>query len=245
MLKHTYRLSTTEGDEAEHFLDFPPRSDMQNFLHLYQQGHSILLKRLFSNPDTTLIICETPIHPYVSRNRDVRIPDLMIAFEVDVRRVIEDRGYAINHHGKPPEFVMEVASPTNPDNDVGRKYQDYQSFGIPEYWRFDASGGRWYGAALAGDRLIDGIYQPIPVVHNAAEGMYWGHSQVLGVDICWQAGELLWWDPESETYLATVEDQLDALAEANREAEQERQSRLVAEERIRQLEEELRRRNGQ
>ena len=259
MLKRTYRPPTTGGNEPERFPDFPPRTDMQNFLHLHRQGHSILLKRLFGNPETTLVICETPIYLYITRSRDVRIPDLMIAFNVDAQLVIDQGGYAISHQDKPTEFVMEVASPINPRNDLARKFRDYQSFGIPEYWRFDPTNGRRYDTGLAGDRLTGGAYQPIPIQHNPGEDLYWGHSQALGIDICWQAGELLWWDPATQTYLTTVDEQLDALAEATlradeerqsrriveQQAEQERQSRLAAEDRIRQLEEELRRSRGE
>lgn len=244
MLKRTYPSPKTEEDELDRFPDFPPRSDMQNFLHLYRQGHSIFLERLFGNPDNTLVICETPVYPYISRSRDVRIPDLMIAFGVDVQRIIDEGCYAINHHGKPPEFVLEVASPSNPRNDMVRKYQDYQTFGIPEYWRFDPTGGRRYDVGLTGDQLVDGSYQSIPIQHNPEEDLYWGRSQVLGVDICWQAGELLWWDPAAQVFLTTVEEQLDALIAANERAEEERQLRVAAEARIRQLEEEWRQRGG-
>ncbi len=273
MLKQTRRTPTTAGDELERFLDYPPRMDMQNFLHLYSQGHTIILERFLGHLETTLIICETPIYPYVSRNQNVRIPDLMIAFDVDAQRVIDEGGYAINHHGKPPELVLEVASPSNPQNDLVRKRQDYQAFGIPEYWRFDPTGGQRYDVGLAGERLVNGVYQSVFIHHDREDDLYWGRSAMLGLDICWQSGRLLWWDPAAERYLGTVQEWLDAgqaagwraeqegqarqAAEeraeqegqarqaAEERAEQERQARQAAEERAEQLEAELRRRNDE
>ena len=41
--------------------------------------------------------------------------------------------------------------------------QNYAGFGIPEYWRFDPTGGDRYGAAIAGDRLVGGIYQAVDI----------------------------------------------------------------------------------
>ena len=86
--------------------------------------------------------------------------------------------------GKPPDFVLEVASPTTARNDYTDKRLDYASFGIPEYWRFDATGGRWYDAALAGDRLVEGAYQPI-TIHRSAASHLWGHSAALNLTVCW------------------------------------------------------------
>ena len=35
---------------------------------------------------------------------------------------------------------------------------------LPEYWRFDPSGGQYHGTHLAADRLVEGVYQPIDIV---------------------------------------------------------------------------------
>ena len=39
----------------------------------------------------------------------------------------------------------------------------YAALGIPEYWRFDET-GNYHGVRLAGDRLVNGQYQPIDIV---------------------------------------------------------------------------------
>ena len=38
----------------------------------------------------------------------------------------------------------------------------YAGLGIPEYWRFDET-GEFHGTRLAGDRLADGRYEPVPI----------------------------------------------------------------------------------
>ena len=53
--------------------------------------------------------------------------------------------------------------------------------GIPEYWRFDET-GEFYGARLAGDRLVDGSYEPLPIV-ELSEGVLEGYIEVLDLNI--------------------------------------------------------------
>lgn len=66
-------------------------------------------------------------------------------------------------------------------------------------------GGRWYQQALAGDRVVNGVYQPIHIVQVDAE-RYWGHSDVLNLDVCWERGELRWYDPVARRYLRTYDE---------------------------------------
>ena len=55
--------------------------------------------------------------------------------DCDVALVEEQRGYAINRLGKAPDFVLEVASPTTGRADYTDKRDDYERFGVKEYWR--------------------------------------------------------------------------------------------------------------
>ena len=71
-------------------------------------------------------------------------------------------GYVISEQGKPPDFVLEVASESTANIDTGAKRDDYAALGIAEYWRFDET-GEYHGARLAGDRLVQGRYEPIPI----------------------------------------------------------------------------------
>ena len=176
--------------------------------------------------DTTIILSEVPIGRTARQRQGLRVPDLLVAFGVDHAGVIDRRGYSIEEQGKPPDIVLEVASVTTGQNDYTQKRDDYAAFGVPEYWRFDPSGGEYHDAPLAGDHLVDGVYQPIEVV-QLGETSYRGHSAALGLDLCWEDGQLRWYDPASGRYLLTYDE--------------EAEGRLQALERVRELEDQVRR----
>ena len=122
---------------------------MQNSLHLDQPAHQATLRRHFGSYDTTVVLSEIPVRRIPGQQEGHRIPDLLIAFGVDRAFAVEQRGYSIRDQGKPPDFVLEVASPSTGREDYTGKRNDYAAFGIPEYWRFDPSGGLHHSAPLA------------------------------------------------------------------------------------------------
>ena len=228
---------------ADRFPDFPPRDDMQNSLHLDQPAHQATLRRHFGSYDTTIVLSEIPVRRIPGQQEGHRIPDLLIAFGVDRAFAVEQRGYSIRDQGKPPDFVLEVASPSTGREDYTGKRNDYAAFGIPEYWRFDPSGGLHHSVPLAGDRLVEGAYQPVEIQEMGPAHRH-GHSDVLGLDLCWEDGRLRWWDPAAQSYLLTFDEERDvriAEAEARAAAEARADS---AEARVRDLEAELERRGG-
>ena len=173
---------------------FPPRDDMQNSLHLNQPAHQAILRQHFGSYDTTIVLSEIPVRWFPGQTEGHRIPDLLIAFDVDFSLAVLQMGYSIQDQGKPPDFVLEIASPTTGRRDYTRKRNDYAAFRIPEYWRFDPSGGRHHDASLAGDLLVEGTYQPAGI-QEMGPGHLHGHSDALGLDLCWEDGRLKWWDP--------------------------------------------------
>ena len=92
--------------------------------------------------------------------------------------------------------------------------------GIPEYWRFDATGGDYHDAALAGDRLADGRYEPIDIERDG-DSYYWGYSETLGLYVCWDAGKLRWYDPRTDSYLLTSDEEADRADRAEESAARE------------------------
>jgi Uma2 family endonuclease len=215
---------------------------MQNSIYLDRPGYQTALDRHFGAPETTLVISEMALGWNVRQRRGLLYPDLLIAFNVDPAAAIAQRGYAIEERGKPPEFVLEVASFTTAHNDYTRKREGYAAYGIPVYWRFDPTGGEFYPTLLAGDRLVDGEYRPITILQTD-EGRYWGHSEVLNLDLCWEQGQLRWYDPVSRRYIPTHNDEADGRIAAESQRDAERKARIAAETRVRQLEQELRRRS--
>ena len=244
--KLTHQATSAGAEET--FPDFPPRDDMQNYIYLNRPGHPGALDRRYGLSNATVILSEAPLRWSPGQQQGHRIPDLLVAFEADRELAVRQRGYSIQHQGKPPDFVMEIASPTTGREDYTAKREDYAAFGVTEYWRFDSSGGQHYDAPLAGDRLVNGEYQSIEIERTDPSRL-WGRSQVLNLDLCWEEGRLRWWDPEAERYLLTFDetDEARVNAEARADsaearADQEREARVNAEARVRELEAELERR---
>ena len=134
-------------------------------------------------------------------------PDLYIAFGVD-KDAIRSRsaGYLPWEVGKAPDFVLEVASPSTARNDLTRKRDLYARIGIAEYWRFDATGGDFYGEPLVGEQLVHGEYQRLELT-DEPDGNLKGHSPALDITLAWRDGDLRVYEPETGEYTRTyVED---------------------------------------
>ena len=222
----------------EKFPDFPPRDDMQNSIYLDRPAHQAALEEHFGNHDTTIVLSEIPVRWTPSQTTGHRIPDLLVAFDIDTAQAVEQRGYSIRNLGKPPDFVLEIASIRTAENDYTNKRRDYANFGIPEYWRFDPTGGQRYDAPLAGDRLVNGTYQSIEIVEVEPEHLH-GRSAMLNLELCWDHGLLRWYDPATGQHLMTYAEERQARID-EREARRAAESRADnAEARVRELEEEL------
>ncbi len=231
---------------APEIIRFPdPRPcdlDMTTFDYVTFQAYPAALADHLGNLDTTVIISETAaaLQPTASYE-GVLFPDLLISFNANPGARRARNGYLIPEQGKPPDFVLEVASASTARRDETVKREAYAAMGVREYWRFDHTGGRFHRAALAGEALVEGEYKPL-AVHRTDEGDYWGHSEELNLVLCWEEGQLRFWDPVGQRYLTTDLEERAArrAAEAAREAAES--ARRAAEARVRQLEEELRRR---
>ena len=230
-------IKTNRSQSRFRLPDIPQREpdEMTSFDHIHMIGRAHYLVLHFGKPETTLVAAERYIvlEPGQSGSDVIRrYPDLFIAFDIDPIAYKESNGYIISEQGKPPDFAMEVASVSTADIDVGEKRDDYAALGIPEYWRFDET-GEYHGARLAGDRLVDGEYQPIPI-EQLSEDTLQGYSEVLDLYLRWHDGQLEWYDPATGRHIVTFED-------ARTRADDERAGRIQAEARVRELEEELRR----
>ena len=133
------------------------------------------------------------------------VPDCVVAFGVDPKAIVSRNGYVISHAGKPPDFVLEVASLSTGRRDYTVKREGYAGYGVREYWRFDHTGGQFHDAPLAGDVLTGEEYAPLPI-NRDPDGLIWGHSEVLGLDLCWDNGTLRLRDPNTGSFLSTPEE---------------------------------------
>ena len=148
-------------------------------------------------------------------------PNVVVAFGVDPKAIISRNGYIISEVGKPPDFIMEVATRFSATPDFADKREGYRRYGVGEYWRFDETGGARNGVPLAGDALANGgAYIPIPIIRDE-DFRHWGYSEVLGLRLCWDNGILRFSYPKSDGFLP---DQ----AETKRESDQAKRERDAA-----------------
>ena len=208
----------------------PPKSQDEKMTaskHLSLTGGAHFLAQHLGNPDTTIVgadlyLIPVPTTELTSMAGSV-YPDLLVAFDADPALYYAQNGYVISEQGKPPDFVLEVASPSTGRRDTVEKRMRYAELLVPEYWRFDET-GKYHGARLAGDRLVNGRYEPIQV-DELPDGSLQGHSDILNVDLRWADGQLHWHDPATGEHIATMAS--------------EREARIHAEARIAELENQL------
>ena len=227
--KHTAKTESARRRPV--FIPDPPKrklEEMTSFDHIALNGNVHHLIQHFGNPETTIVRGERYLltEPGVP-HKERREPDLLIAFNADPELYIANNAYVISEQGKPPDFVMEVASKGTWRRDRWAKREDYLAMGIPEYWRFDET-GEYYGEKLAGDMLVEGEYRPV-AIETLEDGVLQGYSPALDLHIRWEREQLGWYDPATGRHIATFES--------------EREDRLRAEARVRELEELLRQRD--
>ena len=235
----------------------PPKSQDEKMTasqHLSLTGGAHYLALHLGNPHTTIVgsdlyITRVPTGELADMS-GVPYPDLMVAFNVDPAAYLARNGYVISEQGKPPDFVLEVASRSTGRRDTIDKRIIYADLGIPEYWRFDET-GRYHGARLAGDRLVDGRYEPI-ALDELPDGSLRGHSIILNVDLRWIDGHLGWYDPATGERFVSLESEREAhayeraaRARAEARAAAEHEARTSAEVRIQELEEQVRQLRGE
>ena len=237
--KSARKTRQDDGSYGLTWLPDPPKPPdaMKQRPHIARMDQ--VLRAHFAHRSDVLVSGEGYLCDIAGNARRSPNPDLLVSFGLDIPPdVIEDvaNGYTISEVGKPPEFVLEVASETTARRDETVKRDTYASFGVSEYWHFDRTGGRYYVAALAGDLLVDGAYQAIPL-ETREDGLICGYSPALDLELHWQDRRLRFWNPATRTYLPDLFEALEALAA-------ERAARQSAEEEIRRLRAELQRRQG-
>ena len=249
-------VRTPKAPKHFRFPDPPeiPEDKMTSFNQLTPNGTAHHLVQHLGNPDTTLVAGEHYLSLVpTSDMTGVRYPDLLVAFGVDPAAYYRSNAYVISEQGKPPDFVLEIVSRSSRQADRVDKREDYEALGIPEYWRFDEAARRRENR-LAGDRLVNGVYEPI-AIEELENGVLQGYSAELNLNLRWERGQLRLHDPATGQHIATFDSERaranDAEARAATEHAahiqeraariQEHAARLDAEARAEAAEAELRR----
>ena len=184
--------------------DIPQKhpDDMTSLKYLHEPGQTHHLSQYLGNHDTTLVTGERYVvsGPAFVANES-RYPDLLVAFDVDPVAYETRNGYVVSEQGKPPDFVMEVASRRTASDDLGVKKDYYERIGVGELWLFDGK-GEFYGFTLRGYRLAETGYEPIPV-DEVRPGVFQGYSVALGLILRAENDYLGWHDPDTEEHIPT------------------------------------------
>ena len=149
--------------------------------------------------------------------------------------------YLVWQEGKPPDWVLEVASPSTQAKDRDHKRFRYAAMGVPEYWLFDPKGDVYPRGtpSLQGLGLVDGEYRPLE--SRLVDGKRMIHSKVLGLDVRGEDELLRFRDPATGL---DIEHRPEVSAARKREAtraNREAAARSAAEARVAELEAALKR----
>ena len=169
-------------------------------------------------------------------------PDVLVAFGTGEH----DRlSYVIWQEGKPPDFVLEVASVSTWRRDRDEKPALYESLGVKEYLLYDALGGllkpRLQGHVLHGGAFRAMEMESLP---NGEPGL---RSEVLGLCAYLRGPEqeLRWHDPETGRDLEDHEEVLASRQAAETRTREAETRALAAEQEAAELRTELRRLRGE
>ena len=174
----------------------------QNYNH--QRQTSFWCDALRRRLPTATVCSDLALHYRLDDTDAALVPDVFVALRVPPR---EGRLSYKLWQDPLPELVMEMLSKSTARADVARKRRTYEHLGVREYWLFDPAGFQ-LPTPLAGHRLRGGRYRPI-----AADAAGRLRSEVLGLDLHVQDGELRFRDPATGEDLRTydeAEDRADA-----------------------------------
>ncbi len=129
---------------------------------------------------TALVAADILMYPDEGNNKNPIAPDVLVGLGLGTHN---RSSYFVWKEGKPPDWVLEVASPSTQADDLGVKRRRYAAMGVPEYWMFDPKGGVYPPGTprLQGLKLVDGEYLPLP--SRLADGGRTIRSEVLGLDV--------------------------------------------------------------
>ncbi len=190
-----------------------------------------MLKARYAHRADVYVTSEMPMYYWEGGKKCWVKPDLFVAFGVQERK---RRVWLVQEEGKLADFILEVASGSTHERDRREKRAIYERLGVAEYWRFDLTGD-YLDPVLQGlRRNLAGTYESILLSHTAA-GVLGGASEVLGLRICADAGDLRLFDPVTGEYLLTNREEREGRLE-------ERRRRLEAEAEVEELRRQLARR---
>ena len=133
-----------------------------------------------------LVAADILVYPEEGNRYNNIAPDVLVAFGLPTH---SRSNYRVWEEGKPPDWVLEVASRSTGKKDRKFKRDYYAAMGVAEYWLFDPTGEVHRGMPrLQGLGLVDGKYRPLE--SRLVDGKRMIHSKALCLDVHAE-GELL------------------------------------------------------
>ena len=137
------------------------------------------LDQHFRDRDDVLVDMELVVYYERGNDQAWLRPDVLVVFGVERDEKLST--FKVWDKGKAPDFVLEVASPSTEERDAEYKAEEYLRIGVREYWRLDPD-GTLMGVPLEGYRAHGGEYQPVELVAGPG-GIAYLRSGVLGLDL--------------------------------------------------------------
>ena len=113
--------------------------------------------------------------------------------------------YQLWKEPKGPDLVLEITSASTKDRDQGPKREIYRELGVHEYWQYDPTSD-YLKPPLQGLKLVKGRYQRLPM-EELADGTLRLESKVLGLEVRAEAEGLRFYDPATQSYLLSSDEE--------------------------------------
>ena len=171
-----------------------PCSDGRPMSESMWQGQAILnaASDLKAARSDALVAADILVYPEKGNPGNRIAPDVLVAFGIGT----DNRSaYLTWEEGKPPDWVLEVASPGTALNDLRHKRRTYAAMEVPEYWLFDPRGNLFPPGQprLQGLKLVDRQYEPLE--ERVEGGLRMIRSPVLDLDLRAEGGLIRFRDP--------------------------------------------------
>ena len=169
-----------------------------------------------------LIACDMLVYYKRGKDKIAVAPDVFVSFGVPPG---PRSSYSVRREGKPPDVVLEFASPSTVGKDAGEKKEKYRQLGVREYWLVDPVGG-YHDPQVQGFQLVDAAYEQLPS-EEGSEGTVAVWSPLLQLELRFADGQLRFWDREKALYVELPEEESDRLRLKERRGRlEERRGRL-------------------
>ncbi|MEH1820008.1 MAG: Uma2 family endonuclease [Nostoc sp.] len=198
-------------------LDFPDSDGKPMADNTEQFRWIVLIKEnleiLFANEPNVFVAGDLLWFPVKSRLISPVAPDTMVVFGRPKGRRGSYKQWQEDNIA--PQVVWEILSPSNNANEIERKLEFYQTYGVEEYYQYDPDRYELKGWRRLGEQLL-----PIAQIDG------WT-SPLLGIRFAVGNHELVIYRPDGREFLSSVE--------LEQRAEQERQRAEQAEQQLQDM----------